>query len=51
MLSRNQDCNPGQNRGNDTLEVIGSYYDLNDPEEAWDNVPQSFSCAEYNCQS
>ncbi|ROW04162.1 hypothetical protein VSDG_00923 [Cytospora chrysosperma] len=45
----NTDCNPGQNRANDTLDVIGSYYDLADPEESWDNLPQSFSCKQYNC--
>lgn len=46
---RNTDCNPGQNRGNDTLSVIGSYYDLGNQEESWDNMAQSFSCKQYNC--
>ncbi|KUI68054.1 hypothetical protein VM1G_03608 [Cytospora mali] len=49
VMYPNTDCNPGQGRDNDTLVVVGSYYDLNDPEEHWDNLPQSFSCKEYNC--
>jgi hypothetical protein len=30
--------------------VVGSYYDLANPEDAWDNLPQSFSCKKYNCE-
>lgn len=45
----NTNCDPGQGRANDTLYVIGSYYDLAGSEEMWDNYPQSFSCRQYNC--
>lgn len=47
---RNTDCNPGQGNANDTLSVVGSYYDLANPEDAWDNLAQSFSCKKYNCE-
>ncbi|KAG8164272.1 hypothetical protein KVR01_006190 [Diaporthe batatas] len=46
----NTDCNPGQGNANDTLNVVGSYYDLANPEDAWDNLAQSFSCKKYNCE-
>ncbi|KAH8759910.1 hypothetical protein F5883DRAFT_524833 [Diaporthe sp. PMI_573] len=46
----NTDCSPGQGNANDTLNVVGSYYDLANPEDAWDNLPQSFSCKKYNCE-
>ncbi|KKY32510.1 hypothetical protein UCDDA912_g07526 [Diaporthe ampelina] len=46
----NADCNPGEGNANDTLNVVGSYYDLANPEDAWDNLPQSFSCKKYNCE-
>ncbi|POS75048.1 hypothetical protein DHEL01_v206553 [Diaporthe helianthi] len=46
----NTDCNPGEGNANDTLNVVGSYYDLANPEDAWDNLPQSFSCKKYNCE-
>ncbi|CAN8104150.1 unnamed protein product [Discula destructiva] len=42
-------CDPGQGRANDTLYLIGSYYDLAGSEEMWDDYPQSFSCRSYNC--
>lgn len=48
--TRNTNCSAGQGRANDTLDVVGSYYDLADPEEAWDNLPQSFSCRPYGCE-
>ncbi|ROW03808.1 hypothetical protein VMCG_05327 [Cytospora schulzeri] len=49
VMYPNTDCNPGQGNANDTLDLIGSYYDLAGSEENWDNLPQSFSCQEYNC--
>lgn len=49
MRGSNTICDPGQGRINDTLDVVGSYYDLAGSEEVWDNLAQSFSCHLYNC--
>lgn len=50
IVNSNTNCSAGQDRANDTLDVVGSYYDLAGPEEAWDNLPQSFSCQPYGCE-
>ena len=40
----NKNCNPGSGSDNDRLWVIGSYYDLSNPEYGWGERAQSFSC-------
>jgi len=50
--TRNKVCNPGSGSDADRLWVIGSYYDLSNPEYGWGERAQSFSCKSCpNCRN